>query len=132
MRAYLAFHMMTMSTTISLTAIAAALLAPAASSQTWKAPVFATHWAAATGHPLASMAAARIFQQGGNAVDAAVAATFVASVVQPGNTGIGGHGMVMIYLARTGQVYCMHRWLWLVGQKCHALPVRSDTGRITR
>ena len=118
--------MIIMSRTISLTAFAAALLMPVASSQTWKAPVFATHWAAATGHPLASMAAARIFQQGGNAVDAAVAATFVASVVQQGNTGIGGHGMVLIYHARTGQVYCIDGSGW---SGRNATPSRFDQTR---
>jgi gamma-glutamyltranspeptidase / glutathione hydrolase len=72
----------------------------------------AQRWAVAAGHPLIAMAAARTLEQGGNAVDAAVAATFAAAVVQPANTGIGGHGMVMIYSAKTGQVDCIDGSGW--------------------
>jgi gamma-glutamyltranspeptidase/glutathione hydrolase len=88
------------------------LFAIPALAQTWKAPILAQKWAVAAGHPQSAMAAAAVLDQGGNAVDAAVAATFAASVVQPANTGIGGHAMVMIYLARTGQVYCIDGSGW--------------------
>jgi gamma-glutamyltranspeptidase/glutathione hydrolase len=95
-------------------------------AQTWKAPVLAKNWAAVTGHPLAAMAAARVLERGGNAVDAAVAATFAASVLQPANTGIGGHGMVMIYLARTRQVYCIDGSGW---SGKNAVPSRFNQSR---
>ena len=88
------------------------LLTGAASGQTWRPSVMARHWAVASGHPLSSMAAAKMLEQGGNAVDAAVAATFAMGLVEPSNVGIGGHGMVMIYLARTGQVYCIDGSGW--------------------
>ncbi len=53
----------------------------------------------ATVHPLASQAAIEAFERGGNAIDAAVAASLMLSVVDIHNSGLGGGGLALIRTA---------------------------------
>lgn len=64
-----------------------------------KTPVTASRGMAVTNHPLASAAATEIFAEGGNAIDATVAALFALTVVEPMMVGIFGGGVAVIRLA---------------------------------
>ena len=57
------------------------------------------HGVVATVHPLASQAAMQAFSRGGNAIDAAVAASLMLSVVDGHNSGLGGGCLALIHLA---------------------------------
>lgn len=58
----------------------------------------------ATAHPLASEIGNIILQKGGNAVDAAVAASFAISVLRPQSTGIGGGGFMLVHEPKQKEV----------------------------
>jgi gamma-glutamyltranspeptidase / glutathione hydrolase len=60
----------------------------------------ATRGMVSSSQPLATAAGLRILQNGGNAVDAAVAMAATLNVVEPHSVGIGGDTFALIYLAR--------------------------------
>ncbi len=62
----------------------------------------------ATAHPLATRAALQMLQQGGNAIDAAVAAAFAIGVVEPDGSGLGGGGYLVFYDAQQKQGYAVN------------------------
>ncbi len=61
---------------------------------------------------LASQAGAHILEEGGNAIDAAIAANAVMGVVQPYVNGIGGDLFMLYYEAKTGKVYGLNSSGW--------------------
>ncbi len=60
-----------------------------------------------TQHASASKAGAAILAQGGNAIDAAVAAGFAIGTVEPWMSGMGGGGYMVVYLAREHRSYAI-------------------------
>jgi len=70
-----------------------------------RSEVMARNGIVTTVQPLAAQAGLRILQQGGNAIDAAVAAAAALNVVYPANTGIGGDLFALIYVAKEKKVY---------------------------
>jgi gamma-glutamyltranspeptidase/glutathione hydrolase len=64
-----------------------------------KRPALGARGMVVTNHPLASAAGAEMLAAGGNAIDAAIAALFTLSVVEPMMVGILGGGMAHIRLA---------------------------------
>ena len=74
-------------------------LASAPARAAFPAPARAPTAMAATASPYATDAALAILDDGGNAVDAAVAAALVISVVNPFDTGLGGGGFAVVHLA---------------------------------
>ncbi|MFZ1905088.1 MAG: gamma-glutamyltransferase family protein [Steroidobacteraceae bacterium] len=80
---------------------------PAAQGRTQKPPLYGRHWMAVTGKPIAASVGARIFQQGGNAVDAACA--MIGAVTTAWTTlSWGGETQALIYNPHTGKVIAIN------------------------
>jgi len=73
-----------------------------------RSPVYAPNGAAATSQPLATTAALAVLQKGGNAIDAAITAAAVLSVVEPMMTGVGGDMFALIWSAKEKKLVALN------------------------
>ena len=71
-------------------------------------PVFASRGMVACAHYLATQAGVHILRQGGNAIDAAIAANAVMTVVYPSTCSAGGDVFILIWDAKTQRLYALN------------------------
>src|SRR5881275_725271 len=100
--------------------VAGSVKAPAAPQPTKEAVAVGTGGAVATVDPDATRAGIQILREGGNAVDAAVAAAATLGVTEPYVAGIGGGGFMVVYLAKH------HRVVTIDGRETAPQAFRED------
>jgi gamma-glutamyltranspeptidase/glutathione hydrolase len=80
------------------------MTAPTPQRSSYRPPILARSHAISSGHYLATQAGMRMFQRGGNAIDAGVAAGICIDVLLPDLCNFGGVAPCMVYHAQSGDL----------------------------
>ena len=108
---------------------------PAPNPRATRSVVMARNGVIATSQPLASAAGLHVLQSGGNAIDAAVTAAAVLSVVEPTMNGIGGDLFAIVYDAKTKKLHALNASgragaaatpAYFAGRKLTSIPYRGE------
>jgi gamma-glutamyltranspeptidase/glutathione hydrolase len=98
---------------VTLTALALLVSAADAQDRSYGRSVVATQYGiVATSQVSASQAGARVLEQGGSAIDAAIAANAVLNVTEPTSNGMGGDLFAIYWEAKTGKLYGLNASGW--------------------
>jgi gamma-glutamyltranspeptidase / glutathione hydrolase len=98
---------------IVLFAFAATAISLTAQDRSYGRSVVATQYGiVATSQVIASQAGARVLEQGGSAIDAAIAANAVLNVTEPTSNGMGGDLFAIYWEAKTGKLYGLNASGW--------------------
>src|SRR6516164_8321717 len=80
---------------------------PSAGTFTTRPVFMGTHGVIASGHYLGARAGQRMFDKGGNAIDAAVASGFALNLLEPQSNGLGGEVPILVYSAKDKKAYAI-------------------------
>src|SRR6516164_858762 len=80
---------------------------PSAGTFTTRPVFMGTHGVIASGHYLGARAGQRMFDKGGNAIDAAVASGFALNLLEPQSNGLGGEVPILIFSAKDKKAYAI-------------------------
>jgi gamma-glutamyltranspeptidase / glutathione hydrolase len=106
-------HMNAFRTTVALIAFATTAACLSAQDRSYGRSVVSTQYGiVATSYVQASQAGARVLEQGGSAIDAAIAANAVLGVAEPMTNGIGGDLFAIYWDAKTGKLYGLNASGW--------------------
>jgi gamma-glutamyltranspeptidase / glutathione hydrolase len=97
-------------TLIAVTSIA--IILPAQDRSYGRSVVATQFGIVATSQVSASQAGARVLEQGGSAIDAAIAANAVLNVTEPTSNGMGGDLFAIYWEAKTGKLYGLNASGW--------------------
>ena len=98
---------------------------PAADTGLGRSPVLSRNAMIATSQPLASTAGLRVLMEGGNAVDAGIAAAAVLNVVEPMMCGIGGDLFALYWEAESETLHALNA-TGRAGSRADAAKLRAE------
>jgi gamma-glutamyltranspeptidase/glutathione hydrolase len=105
--------MIALRTTVVFIAFAATAVCMSAQDRSYGRSVVSTQYGVvATSYVQASQAGTRVLEQGGSAIDAAIAANAVLGVAEPMTNGIGGDLFAIYWDAKTGKLYGLNASGW--------------------